>query len=103
MRRSTPRWRWSMPGSRSTARKPPPRPIRLDDLDVLPEAESAADCLHVRTRRLVGPGGARVPLAADDDVVELHAVRTFQVIRGFSGLFQPIQAHRGGRKVLVAL
>jgi hypothetical protein len=39
--------------------------------------------------------------AADDDVVELHAVRADSVVGGFCRLFEPIQPHRGSRKVLI--
>src|ERR1700680_1595104 len=101
MRRSTRRWRWSTPGSMPIARRR--RRSALFHFDVLPEAESAADRLHFRARRLVGPRGTRVPLAGHDDVVELHAMRTGPVVRSFFGLFQPVHAHRGRREILIAL
>src|SRR6516162_10078636 len=128
MRRSTPRWRWSTSGSKRTARRrprlkprdseqphlgPDPGPAavsptayairRLGDLDVLPEAESVLDLQHFRPRRLIGPGGAGMALALDHDVVELHAVRTLEVVSGFVGLFQPIHAHGAAGKILIAL
>ena len=70
---------------------------------LLPEAESAADRCHFRARRFIAPRGAGVPRAVDDDIVELHAVRTVQVVCGSFGLFEPIHAHRGAWKVLVSL
>ena len=42
-------------------------------------------------------------LAVNDDVVELHVVRTFQVVRGLFGLFQPVHAHGGARKIAVTV
>ena len=65
--------------------------------------KSAADLAHLRPGRFVGPRGARVPPAVDDDVVELHAVRTGPVVGGFFGLFEPVHAHRGARKILISL
>ena len=71
--------------------------------DVLPEAELAADLSQLRPRRFVAPRGALMPRAFDDDVVELHAVRTGPVIGGFFRLFEPSQAHRRAREVLISL
>ena len=44
-------------------------------------------CAHLRPRRFVGPRGARMARAVDDDVVELHAVRTGPVVRGLCRSF----------------
>ena len=63
------------------------------DLDVFPKAESSADLRHFRPRLFVRPGCAFVPLAIDDDVVKLNAVRTRVVAFGLLGLFQPIHPH----------
>src|SRR5262245_18677097 len=41
--------------------------------------------------------------AIDHHVVELDAVRTFQVLRGLWNLDQPLHAHRPGRKIDVAV
>src|SRR6185437_7624944 len=104
-----PRWRWSTRGSKPTARKPrrlscgPPFSDALLHLDVLPEAEALGDLVHLRPRRLVGPGGAGMTLAGDHHVVKLHAMRTFEIMGGPGGLLQPVHAHRLARKVLISL
>src|SRR5690242_4091355 len=69
---------------------------------VLPEAEPAADSLHLRAGRLVAPGVARIAVAADDHVVELHAVRAGFVGVGLLGLLQPVEARGAGREIDVA-
>ena len=75
-----------LPGSRPTARKrrlsskleaPSAKP-RYATSTSCQKPNRSLTCSHFGPRRLVGPGGARVPLAGDDDVVELHAVRTFR-------------------------
>ena len=55
---------------------------RSADLDVLPEADAVLHLRHLRLRRLVDPGVARVADAVDHHVVELHAVRALEVVVG---------------------
>src|SRR5260370_27147534 len=69
-------------------------------LDVFPEAEAVGDLFHFGKRRLVEPRGARVALAVDDHVVELDAVRAFQIGGGLRRLLQPLRMHSGARVVL---
>src|SRR5262249_44556021 len=97
-----------MPGSRPIARS---RRLRragigrgstLNDLDALPEAKSPADLFHLGSRRLVAPGRPVVPLAGDDHVIELDAVRAGAVVRGLGCLFEPIKPYRFGGKVLIS-
>src|SRR5437899_2603240 len=76
---------------------------RSADLDVLPEAKASTDLLHRRERRLIGPGRTLVAGPVDHDVVELDAVRAFMIRRRLLGLLQPLLAHRGARKILIAL
>jgi hypothetical protein len=40
--------------------------------------------------------------AVDHDVVELHAMRAFEIVVGLRGLLQPFHANRGWREVVVA-
>src|SRR5690242_7508704 len=44
-----------------------------------------------------------MPLAADDHVIELNAVRAGAVVSRLGDLFEPVEAHGLGRKVLIAL
>jgi hypothetical protein len=62
--------------------------------NVLPKAEAAADLSHLRSRSFVAPGRAIVPLAADDHVIELNAMRTGAIVRSFLNPFEPVQTHR---------
>ena len=75
----------------------------LDHFDVLPEAESSADLLHIRARGFVAPCGAFMPLAAGDDVVELNAVGAGAVIVSLFDPFEPVQTDCGARKILISL
>src|SRR6266850_4133478 len=55
-----------------------------------------------RLRRLVDPGIAWMAFAPDHHVIELHAMRTFEVLRGFFGLFEPLGPHGRTREIIVA-
>src|SRR5579883_1073469 len=109
--RSTRPWLWSTPGSRPTAgrrRRSQSRSAHAvaagsGDLDIFPEAEAALDLRHFRAGCLVGPRGALVPLALDHDIVELHAVRTLEVLRRLLGLLQPVHAHGLTRKIMITV
>src|SRR6266550_8594881 len=95
-------WRTALAWSRSMASPEAMKDMaRLPHLDVLPEAEAAGDLRLGGARRLVDPGGARVALAVDHHVVELHAVRTFEIARRLRRLVEPFQAHRGRREILI--
>src|SRR5262245_28614867 len=72
------------------------------DFHVLPEADSPGHRLHLGTRRLVRPGGARVARAVNHDVVELHPVRTGVIGRRPGRRLEPLHAHRGAGKILIA-
>src|SRR3982074_2961045 len=57
------------------------------DLDLVPEAEAIGDVLHRGKRPLVAPGRALVALAVKHHIVELDAVRAFEIGCGPLGLF----------------
>src|SRR5262245_23294245 len=73
------------------------------DLDVLPEAEALGHPLHRGARRLVRPGGAVVARAVDHHVVELDAMRAGAVRFRLRRLFEPLQADRRAREIVVAV
>src|SRR5690349_3137619 len=75
----------------------------LNDLDLLPEAEAAADLRHRGLGRLVAPGGTAMPLAGDDHVIELNPMRAGPIVSGLCRLFEPILAHGRRRKILISL
>src|SRR5918999_2075872 len=75
---------------------------RSAHFDVFPEAEAPGDVAHRGVRRLVGPGGAGMACAVDHHVVELDAVRALEIRLRFGRLLEPVQAHRGARKIVVA-
>src|SRR5438093_5080975 len=102
-----------LPGSSRGARRRPglERARRLEregtwacslHLDVLPEAEATGDLRLGRARRLVDPGGAGVAHAVDHHVVELDAVRAFEIALRLRRLGEPLHAHGGARKIPVA-
>src|SRR5579863_2842873 len=79
-----------------------PRDAASADLHVFPKAETVGHLAHLRLRRLVGPSGASMPHAVDDHVIELHAVRAFEIGRGLLGLLKPVHAHRHAREILIS-
>src|SRR5215471_20964535 len=91
------------PASPGTRHKSVPRSTGSSaDLDVLPETDAAGGHNLGGLRRLVDPGIARVAHAVDHHVVELDAVRAFQVLCGLRNLLEPLHPYRRRRKIEVA-
>src|SRR5262245_12587106 len=75
---------------------------RSADLDVFPESDPVVDLLHRGARCLVGPRRPRTARGAARDVVELDAVRAFQILRRLRGSLQQIHADRLPWKISIA-
>src|SRR5207248_4109305 len=74
---------------------------RSAHLDVLPEAETPGDLFLGRPRCLIAPGGARVAHAVDHHVIELYAMRAFEVRDRARRFFEPLHAHGGAREISI--
>jgi hypothetical protein len=57
---------------------------------------------HRRKRRLIAPGGAFVPCAVDNHVVELDAMRAFAVECGLLALLQKFNPNMRVREIVIA-
>src|SRR5262249_39373196 len=68
----------------------------------LPEAEAPADMGQFRLRSLVDPGVTVVTLGPDHDVVELYAVRAFEVLGCLRGFLQELGMHGRNREIVVS-
>jgi hypothetical protein len=56
----------------------------------------------IGARTLIDPGVARMRLAVDDIVIELDAMRTFEVLCGTRGFLEEIETRIGKREVVIA-
>src|ERR1700722_19203879 len=98
---------WSAPVAHPLRRRmtPPPPPKTGEgsrNLDVFPEADPVVDRLHLGLRRQIGPGRARAGLAVLDDIVELHAVRAFEIARRLGCGLEQVHLDRVAREIDVA-